>query len=691
LLQKRECSGIPFLFCPVKAFLYFIICALLAAYVLWVAWLTQTAAHTIDTEFRPLGAANYDRPSGPVYMENDSYYWLGMAEQMREDDVWRVRWTMADNAPWGRPVYWSQSIAWLINGVAALPPFRTAEFPLAAASFWVNPFIQVAVICGLAILLSPLGWRVTVMVLALFVALGDVSWAFSSLRPDHQSLQAAFAVLMVAALFREGFGFGRPQLLSEGASGAAPRHTSRWLFVFAGLCAGLGLWVSSAVFMPLLIILTVAVCAVALLSQPQKWSPSPKSWMVWGSVAGLTSLVFWFLEFFPAVNQTRLEVNNPAFSLWAFLLGCGMTLAAGLSAKEGNGKIRSFAFLVAVTLLCLLLPALILFGPTTWYWPRDISMDRLHNFIMEFYTFSNFTKGKAISTLWGLYYLTLPLGFLLILPAVRWRDTSSRAALWILFLLLCALFAMSMRQIRWLALFAPVLALAAGVSTARLSAAAMKVKTSGRWLSTAIVAVFLVQAGFLAAQQVKALQAVIAGRSLLNELVPAVLNKHFAASLASLQEKPTAVMADPNLAPALYYFARIPSVASFYWENRDGVRDAGIFFADTGDLQEAAKIAQQRGLTHIIVPSGPLFPNYFDFVKHGHYDMARAKTTLASKLTEGSALSLPDWIEVDEDLDRLGKAPFIYKREPIEQYLNVYRVILPSDDSKKADPRRTDL
>jgi len=677
-----------FLF-PVKVLGYAIFCALLAAHVLWVAWLTQTAAHTLDAEFRSLGNVNYEQPSGPVYLENDSYYWLGMAEQMRHDGIWRVRWTMADNAPWGRPVYWSQSIAWLINGVALLPPFRAAEFPLTAASFWVNPFIQVAALCGLAILLSPLGWRVAVLALALFVALGDVSWAFSSLRPDHQSLQAAFAVLMVAALFREGFGFGRPQLLSEGASDTTTRHTSRWPFVFAGLCAGLGLWVSSAVFMPLLIVLTVAVCAVALLSPLQKWSPSPKSWLAWGAAAGLTSLAFWFVEFFPLIRQTRLEVNSPAFSLWVFLLGCGMALAARLSAKEG--KARSFALLVAVTLLCLLLPAVILFGPTTWYWPRDISMDRLHNFIMEFYTFGNFTKGKSLSTLWGLYYLTLPLGFLLIVPALRWRDASSRAAFWVLLLLLCALFAMSMRQIRWLALFAPVLALSAGVSAACLSTAAARLKKSGHWLSVAVVIVFLVQTVFLAVPQVRALQAVIAGRSLLNELVPSVLNKHFAASLASLPEKPAAVMADPNLAPALYYFAKIPSVASFYWENRDGVRDAGVFFADTGDLQEAAEVARRRGITHVIVPSGALFPNYFDFVKHGHYDTDRAKTTLAAKLTEGSALSLPDWIEVDEDLDRLGKAPFVYKREPIEQYLNVYRIVPLGGDSKKPDPHRTDL
>jgi hypothetical protein len=664
-----------------KTLAYTSVCALGGALILWLAWLNQSAADTVDRSIRPLGFSGYQHPPGPVYVENDSYYWLLMAERMRDDGVARIRWTQADNAPQGRPVYWSQGIAWLINGLAVLPPFRDNGAPLAAASFWVNPLLQFLVLGGLVALLAPLGWRLMVVTAAFFVSLGDIGWAFSSLRPDHQSLQAAFAILMITALFREGFGFGRPRIMIGDSANRGPASAPR-MFAFAGLCAGAGLWVSSAVFMPVLIALSVAVCAVALMSLAPE-SSSSKCWLLWGAAAGLTSLAFWLVEFFPQLEQTRLEVNNPAFALWVFLLGCGMALAMGLPAKEGNLKVQSFGLLALVTLLSVILPAVILFGPTAWYWPRDISMDRLHNFIMEFYTFGNFTKGKYLSTLWGLYYLALPLGFVLIAPALRSRDAASRAAFWILFLLMCALFAMSMRQIRWLALFAPVLALAAGVSTACLSVSAVKLNKCGRLVSMVIVLGLLFQAAFLAAQQVKALNSVIAGRSLLNELVPAVLNKHFAVSLDSLPDKPAAVMADPNLAPALYYFARIPSVASFYWENRNGVRDAGIFFADSGDLKEASKIAQQRGVTHIIVPSGPIFPNYFDFVKHGHYDKDRAKTTLAAKLTEGSALSLPDWIEVDDKLDGLGKAPFSYKGETLEQYLNVYKVVWPRDNAEE--------
>jgi len=665
----------------VKTLAYAVVALVCAAFVVWAAVLTQEAAGKMDRGFRPLGQADYSTPPGPVYFENDSYYWLRMAERMHEEDTLRVRWTHDDNAPWGRAIYWSQSIAWLISALAALPPFSGAEAPLVAASYWVNPILQIVVIGLLVVLLRPLGWPATAMSVALFVGLGDVGWAFSTLRPDHQSLQVAFAVLMVAALLRVGYGFGPPRLDLVSDCRAAPDERRRIFFVMAGLCAGSGLWVSSAVFMPLLIMLTVSVCAVAILAQPAddaSGASAAGDWMVWGAVAGVTSLFFWFLEFYPGLGQTRLEVNNPAFSLWVFLLGCGISVSFKLSALAGRAKVRGFAVLTFITMLCLALPSVILFGPDAWYWPRNISMDRLHNFIVEFYTFANHTKGAVFSSLWQLYGFALPLGLLLLWPALRWPDKPSRAAFWVLLLLFGALFASGMRQIRWLALFAPMLALAAGVATACLVAVAIRVRPGGRLLSAVIIGAFLAQAGYMAWRQVQNVQDVIAGRAILNELVPVILNKHFAHGLASLPAKPGIVMADPNLAPALLYFARIPTVISFYWENLDGVRDATKFFADTGDLVSAKEVATTRRLTHVIVPSGFLFANYFDYIKSGHYDTERAGQSLAARLGEGSPLALPDWLQVDEELDRLGKMPFTYNGQTIEQYLNVYRVVTPA-------------
>jgi hypothetical protein len=644
------------------------------AFILWQANLTQSAARTLDGGIRPLGGTKTEGQAGPVYIENDSYYWLMMAERMATEGTARIRHTATDNAPFGRPVFWSQSIAWMMHGLAKLPPFSSQPDPLVAASFWVNPVLQSLVVLALAWILSPLGWPATIAVLVLFVCLGDVSWAFSSLRPDHQSLQAAFSILMLALLLRAGFGFGSPAAALPGSEKKGNR-SERWPFVAAGIFSGAGLWVSSAAMMPILMLLTAAVCATALVFgsfSPESSRHARTGWLLWGTSAFLTSLAFWLLEFFPDWKMVRLEVNNPLFAVWALGLGTGMSLAFGC--REGlRMRWGGFAALAVVAAGCALLPGTILFGPVEWYWPRDLTMDRVHNFIMEFYTLQNFTKGAMVPYLARVYLLVVPLGFLLLVPAWLQRRSAGGPVFLVLMLVFLGLFAMGMRQIRWFGLFSPVAALAAGVASAWLVGLVWKRGEIGKVLAVGLGIVLVGQGFFLASDQIRNLQSVAAGRSVLNELMPSVLNKQFALLVAAEKDRPAVVLADPDLAPALQYFAKVPVVVSFYWENVEGARDAMRFFADTGE-EDALEVAKRRGITHVIVPSGSIFPNYFDFMKHGHYNTARASTTLAAKLTRSSDLPPPRWLETDYQLDRLGKMPFTYKGETIEQYLNIYRV-----------------
>jgi hypothetical protein len=644
------------------------------AFILWQADLIQSAARTLDGGIRPLGGTKAEGQAGPVYVENDSYYWLMMAERMTAEGTWRIRQTTTDNAPFGRPVFWSQSIPWLMHGLAKLPPFSSQPDPLVAASFWVNPVLQSLVVLALAWILAPLGWPATTATLILFAGLGDVSWAFNSLRPDHQSLQVAFSILMMAALLRVGFGFENPAGALPGAETTVNRP-ERWPFMVGGLFCGAGLWVSSAAMMPILMVLTASVCAWGLVFGSASGEVAQRAragWLVWGASACLASLAFWMVEFFPDWRMVRLEVNNPFFAIWALGLGLGMSLA--FSCRDGE-RVRwgGLVALGAVAACCVLLPGAILFGPAEWYWPRDVAMDRLHNFIMEFYTFWNFTKGAVVSHLAKLYLVVLPLGFLLLAPGWLRRHAPGGPAFLVLLVVFAGMFAMGMRQVRWLGLFGPVAALAAGVSSAWLAGLLWKKGDFGKVLAGVVGLAVLAQAYFPASAQIRNLQSVIAGKSILNELMPSVLNKQFVLLLAAEKNKPGLVLADPDLAPSLQYFAKIPVVVSFYWENVEGARDAAKFFADTGE-EDALEVAKRRGITHVIVPSGSIFPNYFDFMKHGHYNTARASTTLAAKLTRSSDLPPPRWLETDYQLDRLGKMPFTYKGETIEQYLNIYRV-----------------
>lgn len=653
-----------------------------AAFVLWRATITQQVADFVDRGTRPLGEVTHSAPvPGPVYFENDSYYWLLMAERMRDEGALRIRWTDADNAPFGRPVYWSQSIAWLIRLVALLPGISSQPDPLVTASFWVNPLLEISTLFLLVWLLAPLGIPTVVLSAVLFLGLGDVAWAFSTLRPDHQSLQAASTIIAAAALLRAGFGFGAPRISWAGKE-KSPSLQKSWPFALSGAAAGIGLWVSAAAMMPFLIVLAVSVGAVAVFRRPDDVAKAVHGWKIFGFVGGSVSFFFWLVEFFPEVGATRLEANNPAFSVWAVLLGIALALLFRLVWGEAAGRKGAAAGLMVAGLLCSLLPAVIIFGPVAWYQPRIVSMDRLHNFIMEFYTFSNFTKGKVLISLFQNFQFVLPVAAFVAVPAFFAKSASTRAAALVLFLLGAGLFLMSMRQIRWLAIFAPLLAVTAAVATSWICSKLWRSGAGWRLVGVALFIAMFVQGTALARTHMRDLFNVLEGRSLLNELVPAVLNKRFATSLAAAAHPPTIIMGDPSIAPAIAYFARIPVVASFYWENVDGDADAAEFFADS-ERQDSARIAAKRKLSHVIVPSGPLFPNYFDYIKHGNYDTERAKSTLASKLTEGSALSLPPWLEVDEELDPIGKAPYSFKGEVLEQYLNVYRADLGKIEGEK--------
>jgi hypothetical protein len=656
-----------------KRVLLFGVVVTAAAFVIWRAIVTQEVADLVDRGTRPLGEVTNTAPGlGPIYFENDSYYWLLMAERMREEDAPRIRWTDADNAPIGRPVYWSQSIAWLIRLVAQLPGISSQPHSLVTASYWVNPLLEITTLFLLVWLLAPFGVPTVVLVALLFLGLGDVAWAFSTLRPDHQSLQAASTIIAVTALLRVGFGFGIPQI-SRSALDPTPTAPTLWPFAVAGTAVGIGFWVSAAALMPFLIVLVGSVGVAATFNRPADLATTVRGWRIFGVAAGAVSLGFWLVEFFPDLSATRLEVNNPALSLWAALLGVTLAALFKLIWADSGNKGGLVAGLLLVGGLCCLLPAAIIFGPESWYQPRVASMDRLHNFILEFYTFSNLTNGNVLFSLTQKFQLILPISICLALPVFCARCVYVRATTFVLFLLLAGLFLMFMRQNRWLAIFAPLLAVSSSVAVVWICSSLW---SYGHRCRTVAVLLFLgavAQGLNLARATTIDFSNVSSGGVFFNQIVPAVLNKRFAVALASSPERPTAIMADPSLAPAIAYFARIPVVGSFYWENVAGVEDSAAFFGAL-DPQDAAAIASKRKISHVIVPSGPLFPNYFDFVQHGHYDTARAKRTLASTLTEGSPLSLPAWLEIDDEIDKAGKAPFVYEGEVLEQYLNVYRV-----------------
>ncbi len=115
--------------------------------------------------------------------------------------------------------------------------------------------------------------------------------------------------------------------------------------------------------------------------------------------------------------------------------------------------------------------------------------------------------------------------------------------------------------------------------------------------------------------------------------------------------------------PMFYYFSGIPSVASFYWENAAGWRAEATLLADTSPNAEAArKIAQERGLTHIVSVIRSSYPEIYYFIASGHHDpLFAALHTLDGWLTYAPFTNRPSWTAIDEPLSQIGKGGYVFK------------------------------
>jgi hypothetical protein len=198
----------------------------------------------------------------------------------------------------------------------------------------------------------------------------------------------------------------------------------------------------------------------------------------------------------------------------------------------------------------------------------------------------------------------------------------------------------------------------------------------------------LCQAAYFVTHQFSDAYRVYLGKNMDRSFIEAAIRKHFAQGMrAASRDKPMSVMGQSHLAATLYYFGGIPTVTSFYWENLQGLHDATAFFTDNGD-GTARRIAQQRGITHVIVPNGDELAVLFNYIKTGSMSFADAQQTLLARLGRGK---VPQWIVLDKTLTEIGNRQFILcsaqGNVPVRSRITVYRVELSASE-KLSSPRR---
>jgi hypothetical protein len=635
------------------------------------------AVEVVDHEFsnRVSGREISSAPPA-VYVENDSYYWLGYTQDVMDGGDWRAHHTLRDDPPGGRPVHWAFFYLGLLLiagkvtvACTGLPPGQALELGVC----WVNPIMHaLLLLLGVGVLWRRVG-AIAAIVLALTLATaGDMIWTFHALRPDHQSLHALFAFATVLLLAAGGLGWVEPPKM-EGASMEKPGflRAPEWMgacgcMAAAGVAGGLGLWVSAAVQGMVIVAVFFAVLGLAWFSPSGLSSGRGRTyraelWRVWGWTGAGVGLVCYGFEYWPHEMGMRLEVNHPFYELaWMAMAEILYRLTNWRFNRVSPGG-KGWLWVAVCAVVVVSLPALIVFGPTGIHALRDGYMARLHNFIGEFYSYPVFLKsdmGPAFLKNYAVFSLSLV--FALYLADVRRSTLLEWSVLWFVFALSFFFLLMAYMQVRWIAVYVPLqgllVALVVGFAWLRRGQPKQKLRLG---LGIAYAALLVVQAGVTHVLQTKELDRVIAKKTLPQELSGPAMRKQLALGIKQLRAgRDWRFLSDPDYAPALQYFAGVPCVTSFYWENVDGLHAAADFLSDEGGW-EALRIAVKRGLTHVLVPQGNRLSNYFYYIQKGNYDMQRAALTIAGKMDTGRN-ALPSWIRMDIDMQLLANQDFVY-------------------------------
>lgn len=612
------------------------------------------------------------------FLDTDALFWLTDARDLSESGSWRIRWTRWDNAPAGRASHWSQPMIWMLGGAGKLRAVFTGE-PLPEAIESAASAVQ-PVLLTLFLILS--SWAIrsrwglvpSLFWLALIPASKTLFWAFHPFRPDHQALQilAAFGTLFFLTL--GGLGWVRPASNSATVSDspefhafrAPSRKAARLLFAAAGLCSGIGLWLGATVSL----FCTGAMGAAWIIWHGAFLRPltaldlgsfQPGLWRIWGGVAGASAFSFYLLEYFPGSLPMRLEVNHPLYALaW---VGAGEILAS-FGENWVLDRRLSLPRLIGLGLALAALSALVLalwMGPDSWHALRHVGMRRLHLFISEFQStplFSlDFLRRWIEEARFGLLFL--PISGVLLLS--RNIPRCERSAIGTALFTAAAFLLLASWQNRWSA-FAALFLLWTAIPTLPVLARLARDSSRLRRAFAAFLLLLAAQSAYSAFDHLAYLRKLREGTAI-QPLLTGAIQRDFVAQALARDPAHTSwrvVASDPSLTPALAYGARIPGLASFYWENIDGLEAATEFFTDSGDLARARQLARERGLTHLLVSGPDKMAHDYDFILHGFYNEPAITRSLGGHLRDRPDAP-PSWILPTPEFEWLPSVSFTFR------------------------------
>ncbi len=527
---------------------------------------------------------------------NPTYQWIEETQLMLARGDWRIRSVDYENAPFGREVHaaspyrwWLAFLAWLDRGISSRPIGLSVEH----SALFADPLLQLFLLIGTTVFVAR---RFGVFPAAL------VSVGLATLFPFAAALLPGIANDFGLSQI---CGFWSVLLLVAGA--VARRRTTAWFFG-AGCAGGCGLWLSAAGQTPLVAGIGVGAILAALAAGRAPGTgmdahAGVPPWRAWAFGGAVSSFLAYLIEYFPSHMEPQFRVNYPLYGLaWLGLGELLWRLASWMRWRKPMGGAGGIA-------VCLLSAAAVASLPFALYKSGNgafLSGDLLSTRL------TNLPNGLVASSLsdWisrdgpsaALAATLLPL--LLLIPAA-WLLARSRAALphrtsvAIAAGPVIAMAAMAIHQTRmWNTFDCAALVLLVAMGAA---AATAEIPRIFAWLVAGLSA-----------------PALVIGLKLVVPVVdPPNPNdfKFTAAEIEGLYERALAqwiadragpdgatVLVPPFRTSSFCFYGGVRGLGTQNWENRDGL-SATFRIVNSTRPDETLALINQRGVTHIVVPS----------------------------------------------------------------------------------------
>jgi len=595
--------------------------------------------------------------------DDGSYEWLDQTRQMLARGEWRLRRVDYENAPFGREVHSASPYRWWLGLIACVDHSASGRPPgksLEGAALVADPLLHMLLLAGTALFVA---WQFGVFPAAIvsigLVALFPLAAQFLPGAPDDHGLARACAIWSLLPLLA-GIGGSRP------AGSDAGRRTRR-LFLLAGVAGAIGLWISVAHEVPVLVGIALGALLAAAgehadAAKAPAAPPAAAPWRTWALGGAATVLAAYLLEYFPAhMGSLRLRAVHPLYGLaW---LGGGELLAQAqawigqrkpvTSPPNPGGRVlaadaiaaawiehrkprRSRRDNIAGALAILAMasvPAAMLRNRELGFMSLDMPALRLTR-LPGGPTAADFAAWVSRDGLSAMAWATL-LPLLLVVPAI-WllvrhaASPGARASILTALGPVMVALGFACRELDWWnGVDAALLALLAAAASSIAWAVGHR---PGRWALSGFVALVFLP-GLL---QVLPRNGAGARDALSDSDVVGLIERDLARWLALHAAGRDAVVLAPfNETAALNYYGGLRGLATLAWENRDGF-EAAVRIAGATNTEEAFELIQRRGVTHIIVPS---WDSHLDM--YAHMGSGQPEDTFLGRLRRWE---LPPWL-----------------------------------------------